>query len=118
MLITITSEGAESLHLTAFLAHLKHLHSTCKPQHHTGRIQLLCICRSFYHANVFDGGLDIFFDPLINSQPDGGLFDRFLIQCMLFQHAVLTCPSYKGTSSALEMSSAARSQVCTWARAL
>ena len=30
---------------------------------------------------------------------------------MLFHHAVLTCPSFKGTSSALQMSSAARSQV-------
>ena len=68
-------------------------------------------CRSFYHAGVFDGALDLFFKQLISSQPDGGLFDRFLIQCMLFHHSVLTCPSYKGTSSALEMSSAARSQV-------
>ena len=30
---------------------------------------------------------------------------------MLFHHAVLTCSSYKGTSGAFELSSAARSQV-------
>lgn len=68
-------------------------------------------CRSFYHAGVFDGALELFFNQLISSKPDGGLFDRFLIQSMLFHHAVLTCPSFKGTSSALQMSSAARSQV-------
>ena len=69
-------------------------------------------CRSFYYAGAFDGGLELFFSQLVNGQqPDGGLFDRFLIQCMLFHHAVLTCPSYKGTSGSFELSSAARSQV-------
>lgn len=69
-------------------------------------------CRSFYYAGAFDGALGLFFSQLVNGQqPDGGLFDRFLIQCMLFHHAVLTCPSYKGTSGSFELSSAARSQV-------
>ena len=69
-------------------------------------------CRSFYYAGVFDGTLELFYSQLANGQqPDGGLFDRFLIQCMLFHHAVLTCSSYKGTSGAFELSSAARSQV-------
>ena len=68
--------------------------------------------RSFYYAGAFDGGLELFFSQLVNGQqPDGGLFDRFLIQCMLFHHAVLTCPSYKGTSGSFQLSSAARSQV-------
>ena len=69
------------------------------------------LCRSFYHAGVFAGALELFFNQLISSKPDGGIFDRFVIQSMLFHHAVLTCPSFKGTSSALQMSSAARSQV-------
>ena len=69
-------------------------------------------CRSFYYAGAFDGGLELFLSQLVNGQqPDGGLFDRFLIQCMLFHHAVLTCPSYKGTSGSFELSSAARAQV-------
>lgn len=69
-------------------------------------------CRSFYYAGVFQGGLELFFAQLVNGQlPDGGLFDRFLIQCMLFHHAVLTCPSYKGTSGSFELTSAARAQV-------
>ena len=74
---------------------------------------MLCVlCRSFYYAGVFDGSMELFFGQLVSGQqPDGGLFDRFLIQCMLFHHAVLTCPSYKGTSGAFELSSAARSQV-------
>ena len=56
--------------------------------------------------------LKFFFGQLVGGQqPDGGLFDRFLIQCMLFHHAVLTCASYKGTSGAFELSSGARSQV-------
>ncbi|KAL3137934.1 hypothetical protein ABBQ38_005181 [Trebouxia sp. C0009 RCD-2024] len=66
---------------------------------------------SFYYAGAFDGGLELFYSQLVNGQqPDGGLFDRFLIQCMLFQHAVLTCPSYKGTSGSFQLTSAARSQ--------
>jgi hypothetical protein len=70
------------------------------------------MCRSFYYAAVFDGAMELFFGQLVSGQqPDGGLFDRFLIQCMLFHHAVLTCPSYKGTSGSFELSSAARSQV-------
>lgn len=70
------------------------------------------MCRSFYYAGVFDGAMELFFGQLVSGQqPDGGLFDRFLIQCMLFHHAVLTCASYKGTSGAFELSSAARSQV-------
>ena len=69
-------------------------------------------CRSFYYAGVFQGGLELFFAQLVNGQlPDQGLFDRFLIQCMLFHHAVLTCPSYKGTSGSFELTSAARAQV-------
>ncbi|DBA79077.1 hypothetical protein WJX77_002150 [Trebouxia sp. C0004] len=66
---------------------------------------------SFYYAGVFDGAMELFFSQLVSGQqPDGGLFDRFLIQCMLYHHAVLTCPSYKGTSGAFELTSAARSQ--------
>ena len=70
------------------------------------------ICRSFYYAGVFDGAMELFFGQLVGGQqPDGGLFDRFLIQCMLFHHSVLTCASYKGNSGAFQLSSAARSQV-------
>ena len=69
-------------------------------------------CRSFYYAGAFDGGLELFFSQLVNGQQaEGGLLDRFLIQCMLFHHAVLTCPSYKGTTGSFQLSSAARSQV-------
>ena len=69
-------------------------------------------CRSFYYAGVFDGAMELFYSQLVAGQrPDGGLFDRFLIQCMLFHHAVLTSPSYKGTTGAYQLSSAARAQV-------
>lgn len=68
--------------------------------------------RSFYYAGAFDGGLELFYSQLVNGQQtEGGLFDRFLIQCMLFHHAVLSCPSYKGTSASFQLTSAARSQV-------
>ncbi|KAL3150483.1 hypothetical protein ABBQ32_000305 [Trebouxia sp. C0010 RCD-2024] len=67
--------------------------------------------RSFYYAGAFDGGLELFYSQLVNGQQtEGGLFDRFLIQCMLFHHAVLSCPSYKGTSASFQLTSAARSQ--------
>ena len=81
-------------------------------QHGAWRRRLVSLpCRSFYYAGAFSNSLELFHSQLVSGQPDGGLFDRFLIQCMLFHHGVLTCSSYKGTSGAFELSSAARSQV-------
>ena len=62
---------------------------------------------------------ELFVGQLAGGQQEGGaLWERFNIQCMLFINNVLKSPSYRGTSGAFQLTSAARSQVCDVAEGL
>ncbi|KAK9830439.1 hypothetical protein WJX72_011753 [[Myrmecia] bisecta] len=66
---------------------------------------------SCYHCSVFVPALEFCCGQVVEAQQrEGARFEKLYIQFMLFIHGVIKCPSYRGSSSNFEISSAAKAQ--------
>lgn len=64
------------------------------------RQQPLTCCRSFYGSPAFQGSMEFFAALLSHRQEPGRAQQRFLMQAMMFLHAVLTCKAITSGSHA------------------
>ena len=67
-------------------------------------------CRSFYHSGCFGQCLQYFSGQLMVPPRAGPAYERFLMQCMVLVHTVLTCKAYRGVPEAIQIGDTAQVQ--------